>query len=226
MIFNNLNNCVNYIESQLISETNYFKRDPQVEEIARREFNGNFNYAIRQSNLSAFCGVVSLMTFSCSLSLPTAPFLGLVSASVTLSQIWKKYYYRERQFLQNAVAADDENAIIYQLSLGADISQPIWPTGWIRTNRFEYFLMGGCPRSPVQWFTEKECYKVVAYLAILQFDDLARSDAMTKALTRAKDKKMLQLLVNFGGDILSKREELLNTKHAKSNQQLINYILS
>lgn len=195
------------IEGQLSPQRNEpFAIDEKIIRAARNQFTQNFNRNWLFSKCSSLTGLASLAGFGFSVYkffLTPIPAIGIAVASLALSQIWVNTRNREGYALDKALRARDEDEIIRQLSLGANIYQKIkiWPCDGAAANLFPVLKKGG-PRTVIQWFTEKECYKVVAYLAMLEPNIETRKRIATDALSHAKDKKMAQLLIDLGGNVL------------------------
>lgn len=126
--------------------------------------------------------------------------VSIAVASFVLSQIWVYTRNREGYALDNALRAKDEDEIIRQLSLGANIYQKVWPYGGAAANLFP--ILKGGPRTVLQWFAERGDAKVLAYLAMLEPNIEKRKQLVTNALGHAKDIRIAQLLMDLGGNIL------------------------
>lgn len=206
-----LQRVVGFIEPQVApGQMKSFVIDQQIATIACDQFKNNFNKNWLQSRCSAFVGVASLIGFSFSIVkffLTPIPALGWMGVSLILNRIWMSTRNREGYALQNALNAGDENAIIQQLSLGANIYQNVWPYGGAAPGLFQ-FTKGGS-RTVLQYFAEQGQTKVIAYLAMLESDTTTRERIVTEALAHAKDIKTAQLLIDLGADIQKCGDDLL-----------------
>lgn len=214
------------IEAQLFPERNEpFAIDGKIIEAARNQFTQNFNRNWFFSKCSTLTGLASLAGFGFSVYkffITPIPAIGIAVASFALSQVWVNTRNREGYALDHALRTRDEDEIIRQLSLGANIHQKVWPYGGAAANLFP--ILKGGPRTVIQWFAEKGCPKVVAYLAMLEPNVETRKRIATDALSHAKDKKTAQLLIDLGGNVLG-RNDLFFFCCLKRNLELVSFFV-
>lgn len=215
------------IELQLASEQKKsFEVESKLAKVARNQFTYNFNKNWLQSKCSSLLGVASLV--GCGFSIykfffAPIPAIGLVGASFVLNQIWIHTRNREGYALEKALRVENEDKIIHQLSLGANIHQEIWPCGGAGANLIP--ILKGGPRTVIQWFAEKGYTKVVAYLAILESNNEKRKQIVTHALPHARDVKTAQLLMDLGGNVLECKENIFTYCCLKNNVELASFFV-
>lgn len=203
-----LHRIIGSIEVQFSSERNIpFAIDERIAEIAYNQFAKNFYKNWFYSKCSSLVGLASLAGFGFSIYkffITPVPAIGIAVASFVLSQIWVNTRNREGYALDSALRKRDENEVIRQLSLGANIYQRVGPYGGAGANLFQ--ILKGRSRTVIQWFAERGDAKVVAYLAMLEPNIETRRRIVTDALRHAKDKKTAQLLIDLGGNVLECKE--------------------
>lgn len=113
--------------------------------------------------------------------------------------------------LEKALQTQDNNESIRQFSLGGEI----------------YGVIGPCDntRTLIQWFTEQQRTKVVAYLAILQPDALTRAWMVTEALGFAQDTKTAQLLIDLGANLNINYRFLLSSCCKRRDVELLSFFV-
>jgi hypothetical protein len=214
------------IKVQLSSEKKEpFAIDERIAQTARNQFNGNFSMNCLYSKCSSCVGVASLVGFGFSVYkffITPVPAIGIAAASFALSQVWINTRNREGYALDHALRTKDEDEIIRQLFLGANIYQKVWPYSGAAANLFP--VLKGGPRTVIQWFSEKGFSKVVAYLAMLEPNIETRKRIATDALSHAKDKKTAQLLIDLGGNVLE-HSDLLFFCCLKGNLELVSFFV-
>ena len=198
-----LQGIVRAIQSQIPAlGMDRFTIDQRVAEVAHEQFMHNYNRNCFYSKCSSLVGLVSFAGFGLSLyTLFISPIAAIAFASISfaLNRFWVNTRNLEGYTLQNALNMRDEDEIIRQLSLGANIYQKVWPFGRAAANLFP--MLKGGPRTVMQTFAEAGYPKVVAYLAMLEPDLLKRTQMATDTLSYAANRNTAQLLLDLGGDI-------------------------
>lgn len=202
-----------------------FTIDQKVAETARNQFMQNYNRNRLYSKYSSLAGLVSFAGFGFSayqffISPITA--LGLAGISFVLNRIWINTRNGEGYALQDALNAEDEDEIIRQLSLGANIYQKVWPYGGAAANLFP--LLKGSPRTVMQKFAEAGLAKVVAYLSMLEPNLSKRTQMATEALPYAANENTAQLLLGLGGN-LQEAKNLLFSCCLRKDLELLRFFV-
>ena len=190
-----------------------FTIDQKIAEAVRYQFMQNYNRNRFYSACSSLVGLVSFVGFGFSLYklfISPAAAVAFAAISFALNRLWVNTRNQEGYALEKAFKAQDDEGSIWELSLGANIYQEVWPCGGAAANLFT--LLKGSPRTVMQAFTERGNVKVVAYLAMLEPDLVKQSQMATDALPYARDDKTAQLLLDLGGKIQEAEDQRLWVK--------------
>jgi len=220
---------IHSIQTQLPSlGRDRFQIDQKIAETARKQFNWNLKKNQFYSTCSSVLGgygvvnlIISIKEFISS-HMRSTESIRWIGVSIMLNILWIYTRNREGYALQNALDKKNEDEVIYQLSLGADIHQPIW-NGNAASSLFSP-RHGQQPITAMEWFAECGYTKVVAYLAMLEPNFEKRVKQATKALPYAKDVKMAQLLIDLGGEIYQAKQ-LLSLCCRNKNLPLFSFFL-
>lgn len=223
-----LQNAMSMIRNQLPPAAGrHFVIDEKIASAARNQFNQNFNLNRTASRRASIAGSISVISAIPSLYLIfTSPLHGLAlsTCSFALNRVWVKTRNREGYMLHAALYESNEEAVIRQLSLGANVYQRVWTYGGAAPT-FIPFIKGGSS-AVMSWFAQKGFMKVVAYLAMLEPDVSRRALLATEALGKAHDAQTAQLLLDLGANIQQDGDRLLFSCCLNNNLDLLRFFVA
>ncbi|GAB4232824.1 MAG: hypothetical protein Tsb0021_11610 [Chlamydiales bacterium] len=188
-------NAIRHIQSQLEDRNKTtFEVDETIATLARNVFLRNYRINQCISGIGKIFGAVGVIALGSAFMYVS---LKAVTISIICLAIFINLRNREGYCLQKIYRQKlSPEATIRQLSLGANIYQPIWAIGGVAPGLFSHVM--GRPGTIYQSLARSGECEALAYTLMLEKNRTKRADLATEALPDSENVEVAQLLLKFG----------------------------